>query len=109
MALQLLLMPQLLTALHDEGFQVSWRARWSHHSLISEIQEAGTAILQALDHVVAGVTSTPNCLSIASDSECKAAFKSFLNANLKCCFTYLYLCGMCKGELNAQMCRMFYP
>ena len=103
MVWQSLMMAQILAVLQLEGFQPSQRAKQSCATLIREVSSSGATILEALDCAVAGMTSTTNYLSIASDSEQKAAFKSFLQATSNNVL-HASICGVCTREFRLQWC-----
>src|SRR5260370_19947046 len=103
MVWQLLMMAQILAVPQPEGFQPSQRAKQLHATLIREVSSSGTTILEALDHAVAGMTSTTDYLSIDSESEQKAAFKSFLHTTSNDVL-HTSICGVCTRESRSQQC-----
>ena len=103
MSWQSLMKAQIVTVLENEGLELSYNSKWSCAALISTATQAGHRVIEALDHAVSTTSSSMEFLSIASETEWKTAFKSFLHAMSNEAL-HTSICGVCARECKSKNC-----
>src|SRR5258708_40240204 len=100
MAWQLLMMLQITAVLENAGIQVSKKSKHSHKLLVMQASKSGTAVLKALDCATARANSSNEYLTITTEPNHKAAFRSFLNATSNKALCTI-ICGVCARECES--------